>query len=371
MRVGVPQEIKSNEHRVSMVPAGVDALVRAGHEVMVRQGAGTGSGISDEEFTRAGATLAETNEEVFAWAEMIVKVKEPLPAEFKLIRKGQVVFTYFHFAASRELTEAMVETGATCIAYETIEDERGTLPLLTPMSEVAGRMAIQQGAKFLEKPMMGRGILLGGVPGVEPAYVVVIGGGIVGANAARLAAGLGANVAILDTNLERLRYLDAIMPPNVSTIYSTAYSIREQCRRADLLVGAVLARGARAPRLVPREYLKEMKTGSVIVDVAVDQGGCVETARPTTHDQPTYVVDGVVHYCVANMPGAVGRTSTYALTNATLPYTLTLCNKGPARAIREDRMLALGVNVIDGKVTYQEVAEAFDMEYTPIEAVVG
>ncbi len=371
MRVGVPREIKSNEHRVAMVPAGVDALVRAGHEVLVSQDGGVGSGIADQEYLDAGARVARDNAEVFAWADMIVKVKEPLPEEYGLIRKGQTVFTYFHFAASQELTEGMMKSGATCIAYETIEDRQGRLPLLTPMSEVAGRMAIQEGAKYLEKPMMGRGILLGGVPGVEPAYVVVVGGGVVGQNAAKIAAGLGANVAILDVSLDRLRYLDEIMPENVTTLFSTAYAIREQVRRADLLVGAVLTTGARAPRLVPREYLKEMKHGAVIVDVAIDQGGCVETARPTTHQDPTYVIDGIVHYCVANMPGAVGRTSTYALTNATLPFALKIAKHGALAAARNDPLFAKGINVIDGKITYEPVAEAFGLPYSPLSAILG
>lgn len=366
MRVGVPTEIKPNEYRVAMVPAGVDALVRAGHEVFVQKGAGVGSGLLDDEFASAGAKLVETADEVFEAAEMIVKVKEPIGPEYKRIRSGQTVFTYFHFAASQELTEAMVESGATCIAYETIEDKLGRLPLLTPMSEVAGRMAIQQGAKYLEMPMKGRGILLGGVPGVEPAHVVVLGGGVVGANAARIAAGTGANVFILDIDLDRLRYLDEIMPENVTTLYSTNYSIADQARKADLLVGAVLTTGARAPVLVPRELLAEMKNGSVIVDVAVDQGGAIETTRPTTHEEPTYVVDGVVHYCVANMPGAVGRTSTFALTNATLPYARRLAGQGAAAMAKADPGFAKGINVIGGKVTYQPVAEAFEMPYTPL-----
>lgn len=369
MRVGIPKEIKPNEYRVAMVPAGVDALVRAGHEVLVERSAGEGSGISNEEFEKAGAKLVGTADEVFEAADMIVKVKEPVGPEYTRIRPGQTVFTYFHFAASEPLTQAMIDSGATCIAYETIEDTQGRLPLLTPMSEVAGRMAIQEGAKFLEIPMMGRGILLGGVPGVEPAHVVVIGGGIVGANAARIAAGLGANVYILDVDLDRLRYLDEIMPENVTTLYSTNYSIREQARRADLLVGAVLTTGARAPRLVPRSLLKEMKDGSVIVDVAIDQGGCVETARPTTHEDPTYVIDGVVHYCVANMPGAVGRTSTFALTNATLPFAIKLANQGPKAMAEASEGFALGINIMKGKVTYRPVAEAFEMPYTPLAEV--
>lgn len=371
MRVGVPVEVKPHEYRIAMVPAGVDALVRRGHEVMITRDAGVGSGIENEELVAAGAKLAETNEEVFAWADMIVKVKEPLPQEYKLIRAGQTVFTFFHFAASRELTEAMVESGATCIAYETIEDARGRLPLLTPMSEVAGRMAIQEGAKFLEKPMEGQGILLGGVPGVEPAHVVVIGGGVVGSNAARIAAGLGANVYLLDVDLDRLRYLDETLPANVTTLYSTAYSIREQALKADLLVGAVLTAGARAPTLVSRDVVREMKKGAVIVDVAVDQGGCVETARPTTHEEPTYLVDDVVHYCVANMPGAVGRTSTFALTNATLPVALRLADQGPEALIRGSAGQAKGINVFKHRITYQGVAEAFDLPYTPLSSVLG
>ena len=371
MRVGVPSEIKEAEFRVAMVPAGVDALVRDGHEVIVQQDAGVGSGITDQEYVQAGARIARTAEEVWSAAEMIVKVKEPLPAEYALCRKGQTVFTYFHFAASRELTEAMVKSGATCVAYETIEDAQGRLPLLTPMSEVAGRMAIQEGAKYLEKPMEGRGILLGGVPGVEPAYVVILGAGIVGTNAARIAAGLGANVALMDVNLDRLRYLDEVLPRNVTTLYSTAYAVRDQVKRADLVVGAVLTTGARAPRLVTRDLLKEMKNGSVIVDVAIDQGGCVETARPTTHKNPTYVIDGVVHYCVANMPGAVGRTSTYALTNATLPYALKLAGQGVEALVRKSPGIAKGVNVMKGQITCQPVAEAFDLPYAPLSAVMG
>lgn len=371
MRVGVPREIKSNEHRIAMVPAGVDALVRAGHEVMVAQDGGMGSGIHDQEYLDAGAKIAADNAEVFAWADMIVKVKEPLPEEYGLIRPEQTVFTYFHLAASRELTEAMVKSKATCVAYETIEDRNGRLPLLTPMSEVAGRMAVQEGAKYLEKPMMGRGILLGGIPGVEPAYVVVLGGGVVGSNAAKIAAGLGANVAILDVNLDRLRYLDEIMPPNVTTIYSTQYAVREQCRRADLVIGAVLSTGARAPVLVPREYLKEMKPGAVVVDVAIDQGGCIETARATTHQDPTYVIDGVVHYCVANMPGAVGRTSTYGLTNATLPYVLRIAKQGVLETAKRDPGFAKGINVMDGKITCEPVAEFFKLPCTALNALIG
>jgi alanine dehydrogenase len=370
MRIGVPREIKSSEYRIAMVPAGVDALVRQGHEVMVCQDGGMGSGIHDQEYVDAGAKVAHDNAEVFKWAEMIVKVKEPLPEEYALIQPHQTVFTYFHLAASRELTEAMVKAKATCVAYETIEDKQGRLPLLTPMSEVAGRMAIQEGAKYLEKPMMGRGILLGGIPGVEPAYVVILGGGVVGSNAAKIAAGLGANVAILDVNLDRLRYLDEIMPPNVTTLYSTQYAVHEQCRRADLVVGAVLTSGARAPTLVPRDYLKEMKPGSVIVDVAIDQGGCIETAKATTHKEPTYVVDGVVHYCVANMPGAVGRTSTYGLTNATLPYVMKLAKHGAIETAKADPGFAKGINVTGGKITCEPVSEFFKLPYTPLSALI-
>ena len=371
MLLGVPREIKSNEHRVALVPAGADALRRAGHEVLVAPDAGMGSGIPDHEYKEAGARIAADNKEVWERAQMIVKVKEPLPEEYPLVRRDQVLFTFFHFAASRSLTDAMIASGATCIAYETIEDENRRLPLLTPMSEVAGRMAIQEGAKYLEKPMMGRGILLGGVPGVEPAHVVILGGGIVGANAAKVAAGLGASVAILDVNLDRLRYLDEIMPPNVVTLFSNPYTVREQAKKADLLIGAVLTTGARAPRLVPRELLKEMKPGSVIVDVAVDQGGCVETTRPTTHQEPTYIVDGVVHYCVANMPGAVGRTSTYALTNATLPYAVQIASKGAAKAALESKAIAKGVNVMRGKITFKPVADTFGLEYVPIERLIA
>ena len=369
MKVGIPGEIKKDEYRVSMVPAGVDMLVRAGHEVVVSKDAGVGSGITDDDYIKAGAKILDSNADVYGQADMIVKVKEPQAEEYNLIREGQTVYTYFHFAADRPLTDAMLANGSTCVAYETIEDRHGRLPLLTPMSEVAGRMAPQQGAKFLEKPMEGRGILLGGVPGVEPAHVVILGGGVVGTNAARIAAGLGANVYIMDVNLDRLRYLDEVLPSNVTTLYSTAYAIHEQCTRADLLIGAVLLSGARAPVLVPRSYLKDMKPGSVIVDVAVDQGGCVETAKPTTHTAPTYIVDEVLHYCVANMPGAVGRTSTYALTNATLPIALRLANLGVRDAAKADPLLAKGINVIDGKLTCQPVAEHFEMDYTPLSDV--
>ncbi|HSV13827.1 MAG TPA: alanine dehydrogenase, partial [Tepidisphaeraceae bacterium] len=328
MRIGVPKEVKADEYRVAMMPVGADVLVRAGHEVFIETNAGIGSGFADEDYAKVGAKIVLSHEQVFASSDMIVKVKEPQPQEIGLFHAGQVVFTYFHFAASRELTEACRKSGITAIAYETIKDRAGRLPLLTPMSEIAGKMSIQEGAKYLEKPMMGRGILLGGVPGVPPANVVVLGAGIVGTNAAKVAAGLGANVVLMDVNLERLRYLDDVMPANVSTIFSDPHTVRDHLRQADLVVGAVLIPGATAPRLVTRKDLVEMKNGSVIVDVAIDQGGCVETARPTTHKEPTYVVEGVVHYCVTNMPGAVGRTSTIALCNATLPYAVKIANKG-------------------------------------------
>ncbi len=371
MRIGIPREIMDHENRVGIVPAGVDVLVRGGHSVLVQAGAGQGSGISDEDYTKAGAKVVSDAVSIWGEAEMILKVKEPLPPEYGLVRPGLVIFTYFHFAAYKALTEAMLEKKAACIAYETIQREDRSLPLLTPMSEIAGRMAVQEGAKYLEKPMMGRGILLGGVPGVAPARVVILGGGIVGTNAAKVAAGLGSWVSILDTNLDRLRYLSDIMPPNVHTIYSTPYAIQEAVREADLLIGAVLRSGAKAPKLVPRGYLSLMKPGAVIVDVAVDQGGCVETTRPTTHSNPTFIVDGIVHYCVANMPGAVGRTSTHALTNATLPYAVELAGKGWRRAVRENREIARGVNVVDGRITHEAVAEAWNREYTPLDKVLA
>ncbi len=365
MIVGIPKETKTHEYRVAMTPVGVDELVRSGHEVMVERDAGLGSGILNDEYTDVGAQVVDTPKQVFANAQMIVKVKEPLAPERAMMRKGQVLFTYFHFAADRELTDGVLETGSVAIAYETIVDKHGRLPLLTPMSEVAGKLSIQEGAKYLERPMMGRGILLGGVPGVEPGEVLIIGGGVVGINAAIVAAGLGANVTIMDVDLDRLRYLDEVMPANVHTLFSERHALQRHIRVADLVIGAVLIPGARCPTLVPRAWLATMKPGAVIVDVGVDQGGCVETIRPTTHEDPTYVVDNVVHYGVANMPGAVGRTSTLALTNATLPYTLRLADLGYQRACREDPGLAAGVNIEDGKVTNQAVAEAFGLEFAP------
>ena len=362
MIIGVPKEIKPQENRIGAVPAMVHGLVEAGHTVLVQKGGGLGAGISDSAFEGAGAKLVATAAEVYGRSDMVVKGKEPLPGEYPLIRRGQVLFTYFHFAASQELTDAMLKSGAHCFAYETLEVQR-RLPLLTPMSEVAGRMAIQVGAACLEMHNGGRGILLGGVPGVEPATVLVLGGGIVGTHAAKMAAGMGANVILMDIDLERLRYLADVMPANVHLLHSNPFAIREQLPHADLVVGAVLVHGARAPRLVRREDLKIMKDdGPVIVDVAVDQGGCVETCKPTTHEKPTFVIDGVIHYCVANMPGAVPRTSTFALANATAPWAIRLAKLG-ARAALQDPGLRTAANAIDGKVTHPGVAEAFGYEY--------
>ena len=364
MKIGVPKEIKTNENRVALVPAGAEALVAAGHDVFIESSAGEGSGFSDADYTAVGARIAPDADATWADGDMILKVKEPIEPEWKRIRRGQTLFTYFHFAADERLTRAHLDSGATCIAYETVELPSRELPLLTPMSEVAGRMAVQEGAKYLEKLYGGRGVLLGGVPGVAPAKVVILGGGIVGINAAKMAAGLGAKTVLLDINLDRLRYLSDVMPANVQLIYSNHQNIREQISTADLVIGAVLIPGAKAPKLVRREDLKLMRPGAVIVDVAVDQGGCIETIKPTTHENPTYTIDGIIHYGVANMPGGVPRTSTLALTNATLPYTLQLANKGWRRALRENGALLKGLNVVDGRVTYPGVAEAFGMELT-------
>ncbi len=361
MIVGVPKEIKQDEYRVAMIPVGFEELTRAGHQVLIEAGAGQGSGISDQQYQVNGADIVPDTATIWKRAELIVKVKEPLPTEWPQLRAGQMVFTYFHFAAEEALTKAVMASGITAIAYETIRDARGGLPLLTPMSEVAGRMSIQEGAKFLERPFEGRGILLGGVPGVLPAHVVILGGGVVGANAAKVAAGLGANVTIMDINLDRLRYLDDTMPRNVTTLFSDRHNILDSLALADLVIGAVLIPGARAPYLVKRADLKRMKPRAVIIDVAIDQGGCVETSRPTTHSNPTYIVDEVLHYCVTNMPGAVGRTSTYALCNVTLPYALQLANKGLDRAVRENAGLAQGINIHRGKITNQAVAETFSL----------
>lgn len=362
MIVGIPKEIKNNENRVSMTPAGVRELVKRGHTVYVQHTAGENSGFPNAEYERAGAHILPTIEEVYAIAEMIVKVKEPIEPEYKLVRRGQLVFTYFHFACDRTLTEAMLQSGATCLAYETVVDKQGTLPLLIPMSEVAGRMSVQEGARFLEKPQGGKGILLGGVPGVKPAKVLVLGGGVVGTEAALMAAGLGADVTICDISLPRLRHLAEFMPKNVKTMFSSTYNIEQELPTTDLVIGAVLIPGAKAPHLITREMLGIMKKGSVMVDVAIDQGGCFETSHPTTHAEPVYEVDGIIHYCVANIPGAVPFTSTLALTNATLPYALRLADKGWQQACAEDPGLKLGLNVVDGKVTFPGVAEAFGME---------
>ncbi len=369
MIIGVPKEIKSNENRVALTPAGVIGFISNGHEVYVQSTAGVGSGFSDEMYVKAGATMLSSIEEVYNIAEMIIKVKEPIAPEYKLIREGQLVYTYFHFASYEPLTQAMIESGAVCLAYETVQLPDNSLPLLIPMSEVAGRMSIQEGAKYLEKPMGGRGVLLGGVPGVRPAHVLILGGGIVGTQAAKMAAGLGAHVTIMDISLNRLRYLDEIMPANVTTQFSDEYNIRALIGHSDLIVGAVLIPGAKAPSLITRDMLKDMKPGTVLVDVAVDQGGCIETCRPTTHDNPTYVVDDVVHYCVANMPGAVPYTSTIALTNATLSYGLKLANLGWHHACQADLALRKGLNIVNGKVVYQAVSEAFNLNYVPVEEV--
>ncbi|MFO0954283.1 MAG: alanine dehydrogenase [Isosphaeraceae bacterium] len=366
MIVGVPREIKSDEYRVALLPVGAEELTASGHTVLFEAGAGQGSGIADSQYAAAGATLVDGPDPIWARADLVVKVKEPQEAEWPKLRPGQTVFTYFHFAADEALTRAILASGVTAIAYETLRDAKGGLPLLTPMSEVAGRMSIQEGAKYLERPQEGRGILLAGVPGVAPAEVAILGGGVVGSNAAKVAAGLGANVHILDVNVDRLRYLDDIMPPNVTTLYSDRHTIRETVERADLVVGAVLITGARAPRLVRREDLTRMKPGAVIVDVAIDQGGCFETSRPTTHKHPTYVVDGVVHYCVTNMPGAVGRTSTYALCNVTLPYVLQFASKGWRNVAAANAGVADGVNIDAGKVTNQAVAATFGLPYAPL-----
>ncbi len=361
MIVGVPKELKTNENRVALVPAGAESLAGDGHTVLVEQGAGLGSGFADAAYAAAGATIVARADVVWAKAEMILKVKEPIEPEWPCLRTGQVIFTYFHFAASEPLTRAVIRSGAIAIAYETVQLPSGELPLLTPMSEVAGRMAIQEGAKYLEKVFGGSGILLGGVPGVLPAEVLIIGGGVVGTNAAKMAAGLGAHVTLLDISLDRLRYLSDVLPPNVDLLYSNRHNILDQLRKADLVIGAVLLPGAKAPNLVKRADLKLMKPGSVIVDVAVDQGGCIETIKPTTHEDPTYVVDGIIHYAVANMPGGLPRTSTLALTNATFPYAKRLGKLGWKRACRDESALFLGLNVIEGKVVYPGVAEAFGL----------
>lgn len=371
MIIGVPKEIKTNENRVALTPAGALELSKRGHQVYIQQSAGVSSGFEDSTYAERGATILPTIEEVYAKAEMIIKVKEPIDVEYPLIKKDQLLFTYFHFASYEPLTKAMIQNGSVCLAYETVELPDRSLPLLVPMSEVAGRMAIQEGAKFLEKPEGGRGVLLGGVPGVAPAKVLVLGGGIVGTQAAKMAAGLGASVTLLDVNLNRLRYLSDVMPPNVITMYSNEYNIRELIKDHDLIVGAVLIPGAKAPMLITRDMLKTMRPGTVLVDVAVDQGGCIETCRPTTHEDPIFVIDGVVHYCVANMPGAVPYTSTIALTNATLPYAIKLADKGWKKACQDDPALRLGLNVVNGKVVYKGVADAFHLPLAEVSSVLA
>ena len=370
MIIGVPREIKKEEYRVAMTPSGVYSLTQAGHKVLIETKAGLGSGISDDDYIAAGAEIVPTADEVFEKADMIVKVKEPQEVEIPKLRENQVLFTYLHLAADKKLTEKLLERKIIGIAYETVELDDGSLPLLIPMSEVAGRMAPQEGAKYLEKPQKGLGVLLGGIPGVPPAEVVIIGGGTVGTNAAFIAAGMGADVTVLDLNPVRLRYLAEIMPANVKTLISTPYNVKEALKKADLVIGAVLIHGRKAPKIITREMLKEMKDGAVIVDVAIDQGGIAETSKPTTHTDPIFIEEGVVHYCVANMPGAVPRTSTYGLTNSTLPYVLELANKGWKRAVKEDKSLWRGVNVFKGYLVYKGIAEDFNMPYTPLEEVI-
>jgi alanine dehydrogenase len=369
MIIGVPMEIKTDESRVALTVGGVTELVHHGHTVYVQKGAGIGSGFPDSMYQEAGAKILPTIEDIYAISEMIMKVKEPIESEYKLIKENQLVFTYFHFASCEPLTHAMIKAKAICLAYETVEQADRSLPLLVPMSEVAGRMSVQQGAKYLEKPIKGRGILLGGIPGVQPAKVLVLGGGIVGKQAAKMAAGLGADVTIMDVSLPRLRQLDDIMGANVTTIMSNKYNIEQAIKESDLIIGAVLIPGTKAPRLITRDMLKMMRPGTVLVDVAVDQGGCFETTRATTHRDPTYIIDDVVHYCVANMPGAVPYTSTVGLTNATLPYALQLANKGWIKACQENRELLLGLNIVKGDVVYQGVAEAFDLPYVTVNTV--
>ncbi len=363
MIVGIPKEVKNNENRVALTPSGVREFIKNGHRVYVQSSAGVGSGFTDDMYLEAGAETLPDIQSIYHSADMLMKVKEPVESEYQLVKEDQLVFTYFHFASYQPLTEAMINSGAVCLAYETVEKEDGSLPLLVPMSEVAGRMAIQEGAKYLEKPLGGRGILLGGVPGVRPAKVMILGGGVVGTQAAKMAAGLGADVTILDINLPRLRYLSDIMPANVNTYMSSEYNIKDLLSSHDLIVGAVLIHGAKAPNLITREMLKLMHPGTVVVDVAVDQGGCIETCRPTTHENPTYIIDGILHYCVANMPGAVPYTSTLALTNATLPYALQLANQGWKQACSNYEELKKGLNIVKGKVVYKGVAEAFDLPY--------
>ncbi len=369
MIVGIMKEIKTEENRVCMTPAGVEVMIANGHTLLVEKSAGIGSGFDDAAYAKAGAEIVNAPAEIFKRADMVMHVKEPLPAEYDLIRENQIIFTYLHLAADERQTQALIKSKAVCIAYETIQKPDGSLPLLTPMSEVAGRMAIQEGAKYLEVAQGGRGVLLGGVPGVDPANVVVIGGGIVGINAAKMACGLGAKVYILDMNLDRLRYLSDVMPANCFNLYSSPATVRELVKQAHVVVGAVLIPGTKAPKLVTREMLKTMKPGAVMVDVAIDQGGCFETSKATTHGNPIYTVENVVHYCVANMPGAVPRTSTLALTNATLPYAVKIANKGWKKAMQDNPDIRLGANVVQGQITYQGVADAFNLTYVPIDTL--
>lgn len=366
MIIGVPKEIKNNENRVGLTPAGALALVSRGHKVIIQSTAGNGSGFTDEDYVAVGCDMCGTIEGIYDQAEMIIKVKEPIESEYTLIKKDQLLFTYFHFASYEPLTHAMINSGAVCLSYETVQLSDGSLPLLVPMSEVAGRMSIQEGAKYLEKPLGGKGVLLGGVPGVEPASVIIIGAGVVGTQAAKMAAGMGANVTILDINLDRLRYLSDVLPPNVTTLYSDQHNVNRLIKTADLIVGAVLIPGAKAPKIINRAMLSEMEPGTVIVDVAVDQGGCIETCKPTTHEDPTYVIDDVLHYCVANMPGAVPRTSTIALTNATLRYAIQLADKGWQKACDDSPALKLGLNIVQGKVVYKAIADAFDLDFVSL-----
>ncbi|WP_053976928.1 alanine dehydrogenase [Mangrovimonas xylaniphaga] len=359
MKIGVPKEIKNNESRVGMTPAGVFELINRNHTVYVQSTAGEGSGFFDEDYLEVGAIILDTIEEVYASSDMIVKVKEPIASEYPLVKPNQIIFTYFHFASSEQLTLAMLKSEAVCIAYETVEDEDGSLPLLTPMSEVAGRMAIQQGAKYLEKPIKGRGVLLGGVPGVPPGKVLVLGAGVVGVQAAKMAAGLGAHVTIMDINMKRLRYVNDIMPNHVVTEFSSVYNIKKHIKTHDLIIGGVLIKGGKAPKLITRDMLKEMRPGTVLIDVAVDQGGCIETTKPTTHENPTFIIDDIVHYCVANMPGAVPYTSTMALTNVTLPYVLKLADMGWEEACKQDASLSKGLNIVKGEIVYDGIAESF------------
>ncbi|NLP57790.1 alanine dehydrogenase [Lutibacter sp. B1] len=361
MIIGLPKEIKNNENRVAITPAGVYELTKNKHTVYVQQNAGAHSGFDNNDYIEAGAVILPSIEEVYSISDMIVKVKEPIEQEYDLAKEGQIIFTYFHFASSEKLTKAMIKSKAICIAYETVEDKNGTLPLLTPMSEVAGRMAVQQGAKYLEKPIKGKGILLGGVPGVQPGKVLILGAGVVGVQAAKMASGLGAHVTILDVSMDRLRYVNDILPSNVITEFSNEYNIRKHIKTHDLIIGGVLIKGAKAPKLISRDMLKDMHPGTVLVDVAVDQGGCMETTKPTTHENPTYIIDDVVHYCVANMPGAVPYTSTIALTNVTLPYVIDIANKGWEKACEDNIGLQKGVNIVNGEVIYKEISETFHM----------